>query len=730
MGFVVAAQTPSSHAQTLEVSPDATSIFTFSGFEGGPFVPETPTTWTLDDNDIPALDFSVTAGQPWLVVTPSAGRLPGSVVLNRTVDVAASLDDAEAGRLAPGLYDAAVTFTNLTSGAGNTTRAVQLRVAPANFSVTPGFVNASASISGANPAPVTVTLKSNGQADLSYRVTWVERSWFNVDKVAGTVPGGGTDTFVVSFNAFGLAAGTNSAQIAVENTTNGAGSRQLPVSLLVQAGGSGSVKLTPDADLEIHGAAGNLPIVVQTSTLANGSDGTVTWDTKASDNWVSVSPGGGQLAASNGVVGGADEQAIDIRNNAATDDLTAGSHTATVTFQNVNNATNAVTIGTRVVHVIADPVLTVSSPLTGGSVAVAPSGGTVAAGAQTGFVFGFGDVVTLTAIVTDGYQFQGWTADFHLDSDQANPLVVTMDQSRKVTAVIVPVLRTLNLSVTGSGTGTIKPSPTGTIIDNALVSRYNNGTQVKLQADADAGSVFAGWGGNVPTGMESANPLTVVMDRERTITARFERTVTLSVNVTGSGRVTVEPDLDTYATGTAVTLTASPDDGFVFAGWSGDGSGSDTMLTLTLTDDTTVEAAFAVDTGPGDGGGNSKAKLTVEIDGDGVVTPDGGEFDKGTTVTLIATPGASSTFSFWGGDADGVDLTTTVVMDGDRNVRAVFQAASDGGTGRPTPGLGGALCGATGMLGLPAMLAGLALLPRSRVGRSGRVRRFGERSEG
>ncbi len=702
-------------AQTLAVTPDAATTFSFAGFEGGPFDAETGTVWTLDNADFRALDFVIADNQRWLVVAPPAGTLPGAGVLNRRIDVVATVNEVEAAKLAPGLYSATVTFLNVTTELGNTTRTVRLRVAPASFSVSPSFVNPVATLNAAGPSPVAVTLRANGQTDLNYRITWVTRSWFNVDKVSGTVPGGGGDTFSVSFNTVGLTAGTYTAQIRIDNTTNGVGSRDLPISLVVQSVNSGVVTLRPDVDLEVRGPAGNLPPAVQSSTLSNSGDEPVLWNASANEDWVSISPSGGQLAASNGAAGGPDEVGVEVRVNAAADDLEAGSRTAVVTFENVSTPASTVTIGTRIIHVIVDPVLTVSVPNSGGTVAVAPSGATVAAGASTELVFSFGDVVTLTAAAAAGFEFQGWTADFNLDSEQANPLVVALEKSRGVSAVFVPVLRELNLSTTGLGAGTVGATPAGVVIDNDVISRYKNGTQVRLQAEADAGSEFVGWEGNVPAGMDQGNPLTVPMDRDRTISARFEAAATVVVEVTGGGSVRIEPQQETYTTGSDVTLVAEADEGFVFSGWSGDAEGSATPLTLTLTGDAVVGASFVVDPGPV----SDAVLLTVETEGDGSVTPDGGEFEAGETVSFIATPDIGASFVGWEGDASGTELTTTVTMDTDRTVRAVFTAApSDDPTDRPTPGLPGfgALCGATGLVEMLALYAGLRALSVRGVG--------------
>ena len=100
---------------------------------------------------------------------------------------------------------------------------------------------------------------------------------------------------------------------------------------------------------------------------------------------------------------------------------------------------------------------------------------------------------------------------------------------------------------------------------------------VTLTAIAASGATFVGWSGAC-TGQ--GNPCQVQMDDARSVTARFDAmTYTLSVTRTGAGDGTISltpAGIDcgtacsaTYASGTAVTLTASVSGGATFTGWSG-----------------------------------------------------------------------------------------------------------------------------------------------------------------
>ncbi|MCH7883973.1 MAG: hypothetical protein IIC01_01865 [Planctomycetes bacterium] len=657
-------------AQTIEVSPAIDTVFVFSGSEGGPFAAETTTTWTVANTDLVGLELSVVSSQVWLVPVPDGGTLPGRLLRDSTLDVLATLDADEAARLAPGVYTATISFLNLDNGAGNTDRTVTLRVAAAHFVTSPSFVNAFAAQNAASPASVSVTVTSVGTSDLSYAISWIARSWFTVDKTGGTVPGGGSDSFQVSFNPFGLGPGNYTAQLTVENLTNGAGTTHLPVSLTISASAAGAVLLLPDADMQVRGVAGFLPEIREASRLVNASDRYVLWQATVSEDWLSVSPSGGELAPEDQTAGGLDEQALEVRTNLATNDLPAGPHVGMITFENL---TTGVPIATRVIRVVADPVLTLPGGAVGGVINVSPAGTGIAGGSPEQSTFDHGAVLTLTAIPNEGHQFEEWVTNIELDSLTDNPIVITMDESRIVGARFAPIVRTLALSISGSGTGTVKPTPAGVSLENALVFRYTDGEVVALNVEVDAGSVFSGWAGNVPAGLENDNPLELLMDRDRTITARFEPIVTLSVQVTGDGEVIVDPDLDAYPAGSEVTLTAEAADAFEFSRWDGDASGVSAVLTVTLDASKTIEAIF-VPEGTGTGTDVEEFSLFIDVTGDGVVSPGGGRFEAGTNVTLVATPGIGSAFSGWEGDASGTELATTVLMDQVRSVRAVFSA--------------------------------------------------------
>jgi len=69
--------------------------------------------------------------------------------------------------------------------------------------------------------------------------------------------------------------------------------------------------------------------------------------------------------------------------------------------------------------------------------------------------------------------------------------------------------------------------------------------------------------------------------------------------------------------------------------------------------------------------------LTTNVSptGGGSVSPSGGAYDAGVTVTITATANSGYVFDYWSGSASGNSPTTTVVMDAHKSVTAHFAAA-------------------------------------------------------
>ncbi len=125
-------------------------------------------------------------------------------------------------------------------------------------------------------------------------------------------------------------------------------------------------------------------------------------------------------------------------------------------------------------------------------------------------------VVQLTAIPATGYHFTNWSGDL---TSSTNPATVTMDRNKTITANFAINTYTLTVNATN-----------GTVTKNPDQASYDSATVVQLSATPATGYHFTSWSGDL-TG--STNPATVMMDRNKTITANFAiNTYTLTINAT------------------------------------------------------------------------------------------------------------------------------------------------------------------------------------------------------
>lgn len=304
------------------------------------------------------------------------------------------------------------------------------------------------------------------------------------------------------------------------------------------------------------------------------------------------------------------------------------------------------------------------------------------------------DQVTLIATATSATSdFAGWSGE---GCSGTGNCTVTMTQARSVTATFTLKQRSLTLSIGGSGS--VTSSPGSINCPGACSEAFAHGTQVVLTPVAGANQQFFGWVGNGCTGTGSC---TVDMTQNRTPTAQFTPIQhTLTVNREGAGTGTVVTSggssgincgstcSNTYNQGTVVQLTATPNVGSTFAGWTGTGSGpgcntgSGTTCTVTMSQARSIVANFNV----------QLRLLTVSKTGtaasEGVVTDTvfgfincgatcSANYPYGTAVNLHAEISAElGHFTGWtGAGCESVGLDDCVVsMDQARSVSPNFMA--------------------------------------------------------
>ncbi|MHB8108962.1 MAG: InlB B-repeat-containing protein [Syntrophorhabdaceae bacterium] len=116
-------------------------------------------------------------------------------------------------------------------------------------------------------------------------------------------------------------------------------------------------------------------------------------------------------------------------------------------------------------------------------------------------------------------------------------------------------------------------------------------------------------------------------------------TLTVTKNGTGSGTVTTNPPGSTYASGTAVTLTAAPGTNSVFAGWSGGCSGTALTCRGTMTRNVAVTATFNAKT-------TSAYTITASAGSGGSISPTGAwTVASGSSRSFVITPNSGYVIS-------------------------------------------------------------------------------------
>jgi hypothetical protein len=116
---------------------------------------------------------------------------------------------------------------------------------------------------------------------------------------------------------------------------------------------------------------------------------------------------------------------------------------------------------------------------------------------------------------------------------------------------------------------------------------YDEGSEVTITASASEGYRFTGWEGNSST----SESLTITLNSNQTLQALFELIPIYTLTITTSEGGTVSTEGGEYQEGTEVEITATPDEGYQFAGWEGNSSTSEN-LTVTLNSNQTYQALF------------------------------------------------------------------------------------------------------------------------------------------
>lgn len=303
------------------------------------------------------------------------------------------------------------------------------------------------------------------------------------------------------------------------------------------------------------------------------------------------------------------------------------------------------------------------------------------AGTVTGAgTYEYGDTVTLKATPGDHSTFIAW-----VDADGNE---VSVDTTYTFTAtgdvnLTASFTRSkYNLSLAAS------PAEGGTVEGGGV---YDYGTSVTVTTTPAGGYTFTNWTDASGAVASTEAEYTFTLTGTTYLTANFVReakTITLNVNPAEGGTVT---GAGTYAYGAQATVTAVPNEGYAFTGWTdltGVTVSTNASYTLTMTANVALTANFAQQT--------RDVVLSANPLRGGTVSG-AGTYAYGAQATITATPNEGYEFTGWmntKGTVVSTDTSYTLTMDSHVYLVAQFVRKTYSITATASPVEGGTVTGA------------------------------------
>lgn len=507
----------------------------------------------------------------WLTLSPTGGTVVSGTPTNVTVSAAIS-------GLVAGTYTATITFQDTTYANDKAQVSVTLVVTPV-ISANPTNLTFNAVASGANPASQPITLSALGgnitwNSSISYGTG--ATNWLNLTPTNTTTVSGSPTILTVNATTGSLVSGTYTATITFQDVTYPNDKAQVNVTFIVAPAPVLSANPT-GLTYAATATRGNPPSQVVTLTAANGSINWlsgIVYGTGAS-NWLTTS------SVTNTVNVGSPQPVVV---TATTGNITtAGTYTATLTFNDTINSNDKATVPVTFT-VAAAPVLTVTPNALNFN---AISTGTNPA-SQTVTLTATGGIITWTSnIVYSSNSLTNTWLSLNSSSGSVTPgtpspltVVITntnlapntytatvtfkdnLNPANTATLTVqyivgnIPVLGATPPSLIFTGTAS-RPSPASQQITLTAANSSISWTESSITYSANSGSnnwlSLSSTSGLVSPG--TPTPLIVTATTGSLISGTYTAMVTFKDNNFSSDKVTVPV---TFTVGAAPVLTATP----------------------------------------------------------------------------------------------------------------------------------------------------------------------------
>ena len=276
-----------------------------------------------------------------------------------------------------------------------------------------------------------------------------------------------------------------------------------------------------------------------------------------------------------------------------------------------------------------------------------------------GGTYNEGTYCSVMATPANGYEFVNWTEGGNVVSTSSSyTFMVTGNRTLVANFQEQIIYYNIRVSATPFGAGTVTGG-----------GSYPQGESCTVSATANEGFSFSNWteGGNVVS--TNAN-YTFTVTSGRYLVANFvsgtqSYTISVSANPDNAGTVTGG---GTYEEGTSCTVTATPNQRYLFVNWTENGVevSTEQSYTFTVTADRTLVANF----------GMPMIEITASVDPEEAASVSGtGTYNYGEEVTLILTRNEDWAFQNWTEDGIVVsnEMTYTFIATENRNLVAHFE---------------------------------------------------------